>query len=455
MDGKRSILLKNLEKVLDQLDEIFLFISDDTRILYANTAYSRLMGIPRSKVVGRLLRDLEPQSRLIEVLEVGRPVFRDYSYIESVGMDIVGNAFPVYDGDRKIGAMAIFRPISIHSGPHRFSRHPEGERGGANDPFGRLIGESQQLKNVIRIARKVARSDTTVLLRGETGVGKELFARAIHESGSEGPFVALNIASLPESLLESELFGYEAGAFTGAKTSGKPGLVERAEGGTLFLDEIGEISPALQTKLLRVLQERSVIRVGGTEPRSVGFRLIAATNRDLETLVENGALRPDFYYRINVFPIHLPLLRERGSDVIRLAGKFKQELEEKRGEEKTFSPRVLEVFERYDWPGNVRELQSCVEYMYTLSEGRLMDLQHLPPAIVERGCPVSRETEAESIGFSSCIPENHTLQEAVELLEKEMIRQALDRCRTRSEAIRLLGISRKAFYMKLKKYGFE
>lgn len=451
-DHKRAVLLENLEKILDYLDEIFLFIAPDTKILYANATYSRFMGIPRDKVVGRFLRDVEPHSRMIDVLESGRPVFQDYSYVESVDMEVVGNAFPVYNGDEMIGVMAIFRPISVYSTPISPAPLREAE-GDKQDPFAQLIGESRKLRNVIRIARKVAQTDTTVLLRGETGVGKELFARAIHQASpfSDGPFVALNMASIPESLLESELFGYEPGAFTGAKSEGKAGLIESAQGGTLFLDEMGEISPMLQTKLLRVLQERTVTRVGGTRTRNVRFRLITATNRDLERLVEHGQFRPDLYYRINVIPIHLPPLQERGKDIILLAERFKEALEVKRKERKAFSRRVLEIFQTYSWPGNVRELESCVEYMMTLSEGRLMDVQHLPPAI---GSATAVERE-DGEGMEADFPSTLNLQEAVEHVERKWIRRALAQAQSRSEAIRLLGISRKAFYSKLKKYGLS
>jgi PAS domain S-box-containing protein len=375
----QQVLLKNWFNILDHLDEIFLFIGNDTEILYANSAYSRLIGVPKDKVIGRRLSDIEPKARIIEVLKSERPVYHDYSYIESVGMDIVANIFPVYDEGEKVGAIGIFRPVSLFSDTSlpsapawcKKAKVAEGE-----DPFSCLVGESRELKNVIYIAKKVSQTDTTVLLRGETGVGKEVFARMIHEASpfSDGPFVALNMASIPETLIESELFGYEAGSFTGAQKGGKPGLIELAEGGTLFLDEIGEISPVLQSKLLRVLQDREVIRVGGTKARPVRFRLIAATNRDLESIVENGKFRPDFYYRISVIPIHLPPLRERSSDVLLLAEHFKRQLEEWHGRQKAFSPRVLDILKRYSWPGNVRELQSCIEYMYVLSEGQLLDV---------------------------------------------------------------------------------
>lgn len=462
MGKNLQVLLKNWWSILDHMDEIFLFIGNDTEILHANSAYSRLIGVPRDKVIGRRLSDIEPKARIIEVLESERPVYHDYSSIESVGMDVVANIFPVYDEGRKVGAIGIFRPVSLFSADSAVPSVPvrhrhQGAKAAEEDPFSRLIGESRELKNVIYIAKKVARTDTTVLLRGETGVGKELFARAVHEASpfSSGPFVAINMASIPETLIESELFGYEAGAFTGAQKGGKPGLIEMEEGGTLFLDEIGEISPVLQSKLLRVLQEREVIRVGGTKARPVRFRLIAATNRDLESMVENGKFRPDFYYRISVIPIHLPPLRERSSDVLLLAEHFKRTLEERHGRRKAFSPRTLEIFKSYSWPGNVRELQSCIEHMYVLSEGQLLDVQHLPQHIwqaVKGGQAVCEGGENPFLLPEKDVTAETNLKEIVEQVEKEMIVKALRESRTKTEAIRRLGMSRKGFYMKLKKY---
>jgi DNA-binding NtrC family response regulator len=200
-----------------------------------------------------------------------------------------------------------------------------------------------------------------------------------------------------------------------------------------------------------VLQDRKVIRVGGTKSHPVRFRLIAATNRDLESMVENGKFRPDFYYRISVIPIHLPPLRERSTDVLLLAEHFKRQLEERHGRQKAFSPRVLDMIKRYSWPGNVRELQSCIEYMYILSEGQLLDVQHLPQHIWET---VKNESEEEDLSPhpKKEAPAKANLKEVVEQVEKEMMIKALRECRTRTEAIQRLGMSRKGFYMKMKKY---
>ncbi|MBX6395597.1 MAG: sigma 54-interacting transcriptional regulator [Alicyclobacillaceae bacterium] len=466
-DGKGEVVMHDLlfrvatgyfERILSNLDEIFLFIGVDTTIYYANPAYSRLIGIPREKVIGRKLRDIEPQARIIEVLETEQPVFHDYSYVESAGMDVIGNMFPVWIDGQKIGAVAIFRPISLTIPSASERNEATGRTDEADFPEG-LVGRSRVFRNVLQIARKVARTDSTVLLRGETGVGKELLARAIHAASPyrDGPFVAVNMASIPETLLESELFGYEGGAFTGASRTGKPGMFELANGGTLFLDEIGDVSPVLQAKLLRVLQEKEVQRLGGTRPISVQVRFIAATNRDLERMVENGQFRSDLYYRISVIPIYVPALRERGDDVILLAETFKRRLEAKHGEAKTFSPRVLQRFRDYSWPGNVRELQACVEYMYLMSEGSLLDIQHLPP-IMRRPSPgrdeLCRQDAMREAQTSFSRGEDAVrLKQKIEEMERDELLRAIRESRTKTEAMRKVGLSRKSFYAKLKKYN--
>ncbi|CAB3394028.1 sigma-54 interaction domain-containing protein [Kyrpidia spormannii] len=448
------------ERILGNLDEIFLFIGVDTTIYYANPAYSRLIGVPREKVIGRKLRDIEPQARIIEVLETEQPVFHDYSYVASAGMDVIGNMFPVWIDGEKVGAVAIFRPISLSiaaSDRKRTVDDPE-------DGFCReLVGKSRVFRNVLGVAHKVAKTDATVLLRGETGVGKEVLARAIHRASPfrAGPFVAVNMASVPETLLESELFGYEAGAFTGASRTGKPGLFEQADGGTLFLDEIGDVGPLLQAKLLRVLQEKQIRRLGGIRSVPVQVRLIAATNRNLEEMVEHGQFRTDLYYRISVIPIYIPALRERDEDILLLADTFKSRLEGKYGAMKTFSPRVLERFLRYSWPGNVRELEACVEYMFLMADGVLLDVQHLPPALVDPGPNRTAEPERASWPGSATTEEPQassgwaSLRRRIEEMEREALAQALRESRTKTEAMRKVGLSRKGFYAKLKKYGLS
>src|SRR6185295_6880136 len=250
--------------------------------------------------------------------------------------------------------------------------------------FDQIIGRAPVLREVLDRAAKVARTETTVLITGESGTGKELVACAIHYASprAEGPFVAVNCAALPDTLLESELFGHERGAFTGADRQ-KPGRFELAAHGTLFLDEIGELSPAVQVKLLRVLQEREFQRLGGTATLKADVRLIAATNRDLAAEMTAGRFRTDLFYRLAVFNVHLPSLRERGDDVLLLADSFLRSLAAKMGKgDVTLSRDAREVLPRHTWPGNIRELQNAIERALITCEGTLVTAAHLamPPS---------------------------------------------------------------------------
>ncbi|GIO09204.1 Fis family transcriptional regulator [Brevibacillus reuszeri] len=248
--------------------------------------------------------------------------------------------------------------------------------------FSDIKGESERLTHAIELSKKMAKNNQTILLLGENGTGKELFAHAIHQHSlrKNGPFVAINCASLPENLLESELFGYEDGAFTGARKGGKPGVFEQADGGTIFLDEVGDISPSIQVKLLRVLQEKQVIRVGGTGVLSVDCRVVAATNRDLEDAVSQGQFREDLFYRLAVLPIEIPSLRERISDLPLLI----QDHLDKQGIRKTWSPEVMELLLSHDWRGNIRELKNVVDYAITVSEQPVINMHDLPKRLIDR-----------------------------------------------------------------------
>jgi len=306
--------------------------------------------------------------------------------------------------------------------------------------FENIIGVSKQLKEVFETIRQAAPSKATVLIEGESGTGKELIARAIHLQSPRRnkPFIAVHCASLAESLLESELFGHEKGAFTGA-ISLKPGRFELADGGTFFLDEISEISIQLQVKLLRVLQERTFERLGGTKTLHVDVRLIASTNKKLETLVQEGKFREDLYYRLKVISIHLAPLRERKEDIPLLVKEFLNEFSiENNKLNLTLSPKALEILNLYSWPGNVRELRNCIESMVVLVRGNTLTPKDIPLHIRESLSPASVELE-----------KGVTLEEA----EKKLILAALkETSDNKSLAAKALGISRRTLHRKLKEY---
>ena len=310
--------------------------------------------------------------------------------------------------------------------------------------FKNIIGQSGVMQEVFRAMEKVVNSSVTVVIQGESGTGKELIARAIHyhnKQRSNHSFVAVNCSALPESLLESELFGHEKGSFTGA-TGRRAGKFEQSDGGTIFLDEIALMTPATQSKVLRVLQEREFERVGGNELIKVDTRVISATNKNLEEAVKKGEFREDLYYRISVFPIKLPALRERKEDIPLLAAHFLNKYAEQESKEiEAISPDALELLMAYHWPGNVRELENTIERGVVLAN---------PPEIAARDLP----TSIRSLGEKKIYESDNKLSSWIEKLEEEALRQALLECEGNiSQTAKRLGIGRATIYRKAKKYG--
>ena len=313
---------------------------------------------------------------------------------------------------------------------------------------GSFLTASPRMEAVYELVRQVAPTDAFILIRGETGTGKEIIARLIHRLSlrSSEKLVTINCAALPESLLESELFGYEKGAFTGASES-KPGKFEYAHQGTLLLDEIGDMALPLQAKVLRVLQEKEVERLGSHEKKRADVRVVSATHQPLEELMERGLFREDLYYRLNVISLHLPPLRERPEDIILLSNFFLEEFTAKYGKEiQGFSREVRDFFLRYSWPGNVRELRNLVESMAILSRKRVITEESLPVSL--------REKTPEPSASSSSPHREDSL--SLESGEKDLIRQALDKTGgNRAKAARILGIARSTLYNKMEKYGLS
>ncbi len=309
-----------------------------------------------------------------------------------------------------------------------------------------IVTRSAAMQQVLKSAAKVAQVDSTVLLLGESGVGKDMLARFIHRASKrkDQPFVKIACGAIPEHLLESELFGYEGGAFTGARKEGKPGLFELAADGTVFLDEVGELSLSLQVKLLNVLQDKVFYRVGGLRPISTNARVIAATNRDLEKQVEEGTFRADLFYRLHVIPITIPPLRARRGDILPLAYHFLEVYNNRYGFQKSFSEAVLNAFVRYDWPGNVRELQNVVEYLVVMVPGDVIMPEHLPKKLVSSSGDVR--------GGESAARGRLNLKQAVEEYERDLITRAIMEHKTLKEAAESLGIDLSTLTRKKQKY---
>jgi DNA-binding NtrC family response regulator len=326
---------------------------------------------------------------------------------------------------------------------HRRTVQQRGER----QAFCGLIGVSEPMQSVYDAIRRVAEGTTTVLIRGESGTGKELVARAIVASGprSDKPFISINCAALPEHLIETELFGHEKGAFTDARTA-RPGHIELADAGTLFLDEIATLGLALQSKLLRVLEDRAVTRIGGKTPKKIDFRLITATNENLEQMVENGRFREDLYYRIHVIPIPLPALRERAGDIPLLLNHFLRRYSDANNiPVKQLEPDVVEILEEYSWPGNIRQLENLVQRLVLMVDGPVIRTHHLPQQIL-----VTSATSQDSM----LIPEDGvSFDEEIARIETAYLSAALRRCGGRKiSAARLLRLDKQRMHYLCRKY---
>lgn len=305
-----------------------------------------------------------------------------------------------------------------------------------------MTGSSPQIRRIERTIQKIAPFDATVLLTGESGVGKNRFAGMIHgfSERREAPLIVINCGAIPENLLESELFGYEKGAFTGANLRGKAGLIETAHRGTLFLDEIGDLPLSMQVKLLKVIQEKKITRVGGISEKDVDFRLIAATNKDLLSLVESGGFRKDLFYRLNVVSITIPPIRKRREDIPDLIHYFAARYNEKYGKDHSFSETAVERMKRYPWPGNVRELENVVEGAILIADHPVITEDMLPPDI-------RSETAAERYDT-----EGRTLKQILEGVEREIVLEAYERYGTTIKTAEALGISQASVSLKLNKY---
>ena len=429
-------------------------IDDRERVIYWNSQAENLYNLRREDLLGRNINEFFSNLILTTVLQKGAPVLGAY-HQPRPGIYVLINAYPVHRGRGVIGSVSVERDITgmvllnrdlVKANHRALSLQREIARLNTDpDPFRALAGHSRKLRETIALARKVAQTDAAVLLHGESGTGKEIFARALHQASSRQakPFVPINCGAIPYNLFESELFGYEGGAFTGADKKGKAGKIASADGGTFFLDEVSELHPDLQVKLLRVLQEKAYYPVGGNRHRKVDIRVITATNQDLEQLVEQNKFRRDLYYRLNVVSLHIPPLRERKNDIPELAYLFLGEFSRRHGKRATdIAPDVMTAFMRYHWPGNIRELRNVVERMVVLTEGKLLELDTLPP---EQGRSSFSTHSAEEGG---------SLVHLVGGLEREIIQQALDSCRgNKARAAAALGIPRSTLYYRMKRLG--
>ncbi len=460
--------------------ETGLVVADSryTVIIY-NRQAEKIFGIPPKEVLGKKVTEVFPQSKLPEVIDTGKPVL---GYAKTIGeVNIVINTTPIVENHQVIGAISsvldvsklmqvaytfanrqamegisvvkslseiqeLMDKISRLSAKTEYLEEELNRRQKLNPAFNRMVGVSSKLYDAMKMAAKTAENNFNVLIRGESGTGKELVAEAIHYSSErkDKPFIRVNCAAIPENLLESEMFGHVRGAYTGAIKT-KVGKFELADKGTIFLDEIGELDKAMQAKMLRVIQKKEFQRVGDERTIRVDARIIAATNRNLEDLVEKGEFREDLYYRLNVIPIWLPPLRERREDIPLLCDHFLGKIaEELKRPAKKITPEGMAALVNYSWPGNIRELENVMERVNILAEGQMIQKIDLPGYISE---PLSGKALREPKEKEEIMP--------WEYYEREIIKKALKKYKSFNRAAKALGLTHKTVAAKARKYHLE
>ena len=446
-----------LKRMVDAL-YLCIVIDADGTVRYISQAYAEIIGKAEPEIIGKQILNIIPKSKLPDVVRTGKRMLGDI-FIMNNGEATICNRFPIMDENGVVqGAFstATFQNLDIVS---RLSEELEQLRREtvfyqkqleslAQAPFDldSVIGISPQILEIKQTIGMVANADLTVLLTGETGAGKEVFANAIHQMSKRrlGPYIKVNCAAIPKDLLEAELFGYAEGAFSGATKGGKIGKFEQANHGTILLDEIGELPLHLQSKLLRVLQEREVERVGGLKTIKLDMRVICSTNQNLEAMIADGRFRQDLYYRINVVELHIPPLRERMEDLLPLCSFLIEKLNRNHGcMTAGISEQVLDLFQRYDWPGNVRELEHVLERAAVMVPSGILELEHFKFFVprVFQTAPV-RSSDA--------------LQDQKRMVEREAIQNALITTNgNKTKAAQLLKIPRSLLYEKIKRYEIQ
>ncbi len=462
--------LDKVKRLNDELSSLIenshdgVLITDSHQVITANPSFGRITGLAPSSLVGREIGSLDSERHVC--LAVVQAVFRHVkSHRGSItmrrklksGHEIFVTGNPVLDkfGQVVRVVMNVRDVTELHSLEERIKRlsltclESKQTPTSLEASFG-IVAESPASKNLVDLAVRVAQVDSTVLLCGESGVGKDVLAKLIHNLSKrhDKPFVSVNCGAIPEHLLESELFGYEKGAFSGADRAGKPGLFEEAAGGTLFLDEVGELPLKLQVKLLKVLQEQRCRRLGSVKTVDLDIRILAATNRDLKQMVSEGRFREDLFYRLYVVPIEIPPLRERREDILPLALRFLKTYNKKYEVSRTLGHELLRELETADWPGNVRELQNVIERLVVTADTEVLEPRHLPRSMHGR-------RQDSSVPPAVWVAEGMKLREARDEVERQLIKKALAQAGNTREAAKLLGVTHSTVVRKAQKFGLR
>jgi len=460
--------LKIYEDIIDSLLDPIYILDSEGNFLFANQAIIDITGYTKNDFMNFNSKQLYTDGIIdkclyLEVLEEkkSKTVIQYITKKDNLIKKLLVTQSPIFDGKgnvknivghlRDIDKINRLYQDTLTDNEVYVMKHNDIDK--VKKASGNIISKSSQMKKLLMEAEKIAAYDTTVLLQGESGTGKEVIANYIHEMSprKEKEMVSINCASLPETLLEAELFGYVKGSFTGALDTGKEGLIEIAEGGTLFLDEINSLPLATQGKFLRILETKMVKRVGSVRPKYIDFKLIAATNSNLKNLVDENKFRKDLYYRLNVIPINIPPLRERKEDIIPLADYFIEYYCNKYGREKKFSAKVYDKLIEYEWPGNIRELKNFVERIILMSSNSVLEIEDTPFALDEfiTSSPVLNAESYEYFNLNEI--EGKKLKDAVELFEKFLIGRVYKKEKSSRKTANQLGVNQSTIIRKINK----
>ncbi len=465
---KKDLLIKTLRadnfdmicSILDFLPTGIVAIDTKGTVFYANEEYAKLLGKSLKDIIGNSINNLTANSAIMSAAKMGERIVMEKRYLETIGKNVSGLIYPIYIKKKLKGAVSIFSDTTIEDLKDKVEEvrsevlylRQQLKLENQEDSVA-IVGQSHSFLRLVEKAAIVAETDVPVLIRGENGVGKEVLAKFIHDRSvrADKPFVVVNCAAIPDNLIESELFGYEGGSFTGAKTKGKTGKFELADGGTLFLDEIGDMPVRMQTKLLRALQDNEIEKIGSEKMVSVNVRIISATNQPLEKMIDNKLFRKDLFYRINTVSLMVPPLRERKEDVVLFLNHFLRQTNIKYSKNVRLADDVFALLYNYDWPGNVRELKNFIENAVIMCQSGYYDknaiMDYFGSSITSNSkIAVNQPVEQVFVPM--------TLKQALAAAERKVIIDTLKaNNNNRTSAMQTLGISRRTFYRKLNEHA--